>query len=149
MRYNLSYPPRLSIFFCPSSSLITTLPFSSCVNSSKSSFSVILLLYSSSVPKLSGISKLGMMGAWSMSYASTLLSTSKVLLNASGTSAKISFISSFVLNHSCLEYNIRLGSSNSLPVLKQISRSCASAFSSSTKCTSFVHTSFTPYLAAS
>ena len=45
------------------SSLNTTLPFSSWVNSSKRSFSVYFCRYPSSVPKSSGIAKVGIIGA--------------------------------------------------------------------------------------
>ena len=44
--------------------------------------------------------------------------------NASGTSAKISFISARVFIHSCLDKAYGWGHPNLFPVLKQIKRSC-------------------------
>ena len=109
-------PPNFLIFFSPSSRGSWFSPFSSLVNSSKSCSGVNFSLHCSSVPKSSGMGKKGMMGACSMSYVSTLSSISRVFERASGMSWKTSFISSRVLNHSCFEYSIRVGSSRSLPV---------------------------------
>ena len=60
------------------------------------------LRYSASLPKLSGMSKTGMMGSLFMLYTSTLSATSMVFSSASGTSAKMAAISSGVFSHSCL-----------------------------------------------
>ena len=87
----------------------------------------------SSVPNDSGMGKKGMIGECSMLYSSTLSSTSRVLAMASGRSPNTSFISALVLNHSCFEYSIRVGSSRSLPVERHSRWSWASAFSWSTK----------------
>ena len=108
------------------------------------SLAVYLARYASSDPNDGSIWKKGISAGESMEYISTLSAISTVLRSASGTSAKMAFISAVVLIHSCLEYRIRFGSLISLPVLRQISRSCASASSSFTKCASFVAISFTP-----
>ena len=79
-------PPNFFIFFSPSSRGNWFSPFSSLVNSSKSCSGVNFSRHCSSVPNSSGMGKKGMMGACSMSYVSTLLRISRVLLRASGTS---------------------------------------------------------------
>ena len=59
-------PPSFLILLSASSCDIMSLPFSSVVNSRKSSSGVMRLRVSSSVPNSLGMGKKGMMGEWSM-----------------------------------------------------------------------------------